>query len=90
LARLDASDNRNELFDHLVGAAKQGEGKGETERPGGLEIDDQLHFCGLLDWQVGRLSALEDAADIDGGFVVVAAFAASAEIWLAAITVAWR
>ena len=35
-----------------------------AERLGGLEVDDQLDFRGLLDRQVGRLLALEDSARI--------------------------
>ena len=32
----------------------------EAKRLGGLEIDDQLYFRGLLDWQVAGLCALEN------------------------------
>ena len=35
-----------------------------TKLLGGLEVEDHLDACGLLDRQVSRLSALEDAADI--------------------------
>src|SRR4029434_10319805 len=52
------------LFDHLVGSAQQRNWKSEAKRLGGLEIDDQLDFSGLLHRQVGRLLALEDAASI--------------------------
>jgi hypothetical protein len=38
------------LLDHLVGAAKQRNRKGDTERPSGLQVDDQLDFGRLLDW----------------------------------------
>ena len=31
----------------------------------GLEVDDQLNLCRLLDWQVGGFFALEDAASVD-------------------------
>ncbi len=37
------------LFDHLVGAAKQGERDSETKSLSGLEIYEQLDFGGLLD-----------------------------------------
>jgi hypothetical protein len=52
------------LFDHLVGAAYEGQWNGETERLRGLEIDDQLDFGGLLHRQVGGLLTLENAAGI--------------------------
>ena len=58
------------LFDHLVGAAEQRERKREAERLGGIEVDDQLDFGGLLDRQVGRLLALENAAGVDAGAMV--------------------
>jgi hypothetical protein len=38
-----------ELFDHLVGTCEQRRWNLEAERLGGLEIDDQLGFRGLLD-----------------------------------------
>ena len=34
----------NRLFDYLVGAAKQREGKGGTKCLGGLKIDDHFEF----------------------------------------------
>jgi len=46
------------LFDDLVSTAKQRLWHGETERLGGLEIDDQLERGGLLDRQIGGLSPL--------------------------------
>jgi hypothetical protein len=52
-------------FDHLVGATYERVGNGDTERLGGPEVCDQFDFCGLLDWQISRLFALEDAAGID-------------------------
>src|SRR6266511_3519587 len=58
------------LLDHLVGAAEQRERHREAERLGRLHVDDQLDFRGLLDRQVSRLLALEDAADIDAGLVI--------------------
>src|SRR5438105_7872033 len=45
-------------FDHLVGAHEHCRGYGDAECLGGLEIDDQLHFGGLLHRQITRLLAL--------------------------------
>jgi hypothetical protein len=39
----------------------------DTERPGGLEVQKHLNFRGLLDRQVGRLLANENAAGVDAG-----------------------
>src|SRR2546421_11267938 len=50
-------------FDHLVGAREQGRGHGEPQGPRGPEVDDELELGRLLDWQVARLRALEDAID---------------------------
>jgi hypothetical protein len=37
--------NARSLLDHLVGATEQRQREGETERLGGLEIDNELDFC---------------------------------------------
>jgi hypothetical protein len=47
------------LLDHLVGADQQRCGKLNTERPGALEVDDELEFDGPLDRQVRRRGALQ-------------------------------
>src|ERR1700680_3914116 len=52
-------------FDHLVGATQQRKRDGQAERLGSLEIDDQFDFGDLLNRQVGRLLALENAADVN-------------------------
>ena len=57
------SADRNDLLDHLVGAGEQRERErdSETERPGSFEIDDQLHFGGLLDRQIRRLRPAQNS-----------------------------
>ena len=57
-------------FDHLVGATEHGKWDSDTQRLGGLEVDDQLDFRRLLDWQVGRLVTLEDPGRISAGQAV--------------------
>src|SRR5215470_3902217 len=64
--RLDRTSLRlAHSLDHLVGAAEQRERDGHTERPGGLKVDDQLHFRGLVDRQISGLLAFEDPAGVD-------------------------
>jgi hypothetical protein len=52
-------------FDHLVGAGKDRGWHGEAKRLGGLQVDDQLEFCWLLDRQIGRLGAMEDFSGVN-------------------------
>ena len=42
----------------------------EAERLGGLEVDDQLDFRGLLDRQIGGLLAFENPASVDADLTV--------------------
>src|SRR5262249_15698447 len=53
------------LFDQLVSAPDDRIGDVDAERLGSLQVDVQLDFSGLLDWQVGRLFALENSASVD-------------------------
>src|SRR5215475_4011525 len=48
------------LLDHLIGAGKQRRWHFKAERLGGFLVDDQLELSGLLDWKLGRLSALQN------------------------------
>src|ERR1700730_17043497 len=52
-------------FKHLVGAAEKRERDRKAERLGGLEVDVQLDFAGLLDRQIGGVVALENPAGIE-------------------------
>jgi hypothetical protein len=56
----------DDLLDYLVGGREQFGRHVESERPGGLKIDDKLEFGRLLYWKIGRTLALEDAIDIAG------------------------
>ena len=47
---------RTSLFDHLIRAADQRVGNGETERLRGLEIDAQLDLSRLLHREVAGFS----------------------------------
>src|SRR5262249_36062513 len=51
------------LFDHLVSAGKQQRRDGEIERPRRREIDYQFKLGRSLHRELGRLGALEDAAE---------------------------
>jgi hypothetical protein len=60
----------NGLLDYLVGAGEQGWRYFKAERSGSLEIDNELEPSRLLYRQIGRLSALEDAAGIAADVVI--------------------
>ena len=46
----------------LVGAGEQCRWHTEAQRFGGIEVDEQLDLCRLLDWQVGYVLAFENSA----------------------------
>src|SRR3954452_25103691 len=49
------------LLDELGGLEQHVRGDGEAEGLRGLEVDDELKFARLLDGQVSRVGAFEDA-----------------------------
>src|SRR5271168_3912843 len=54
-------------LDDFGGAGEQRRRKLEADRPGGLEIDDQVEFGGKADRQLARLRPAQDAVDIGCG-----------------------
>ena len=58
------SGHRGVSLDHLVGGDEQAWWDGQTERPGGLHIDDGLVLGRRLYRQIGRLGPAQDAIDI--------------------------
>src|SRR5262245_48370888 len=61
------SGHARSLIDYFIGAAEQRRRHGETEHSGGLRIDDQLKLVRFDNWQLCRLGALKDAANIATG-----------------------
>src|SRR5215475_1038722 len=58
------------LLDHFVGTSDQCVGDVDTERLRCPEIDNKLDLGDLLDGQIGRLLAFEDATGVDAGLLV--------------------
>src|SRR5437868_15388061 len=58
------------LFDHFVGEREQLVRKYEAQSLRSFQIEHQLEFCRLHNWQIARLLAVEDASDIDAGMTV--------------------
>src|SRR5262245_31882747 len=52
------------LFDHLVGSIQQAKWHGETERLGGLQVDDEIEFSWLQNWKIGRLFTFKDSSGV--------------------------
>src|ERR1019366_4337113 len=62
----DAPQQTASLFDYLVGACEQRWRQREAECLGGLRIDDQLKFAGLIIRNVARYSSVEDLMNVNG------------------------
>jgi hypothetical protein len=65
------------LIDDRVGAGEDGRREGEPDRRGRLGTQDHLELGRLLDRQVGRLGAVQDAIDVAGGLARQAGIARS-------------
>ena len=57
--------NSGHLFDYFIRTSNEWRWNNEPKCLRSLEIDDQLDFARLLDWQLGGLLTLEDAAGVD-------------------------
>jgi hypothetical protein len=52
--------NQLVLFDHLVGAGKEGRRHSQPERLRGLDVDDKLELRRELNWERAGLGTIED------------------------------
>ena len=59
-----APQQKQVLFDHLVGNSQEFVWNSQAQRLGGPEIDQKLKCCRLLDWQVAGVCALENPIHI--------------------------
>ena len=55
------------LFDHLVGQHEEVVWHFDPERPRGGEIDDEMEFGRLLDWEIAGLGPAQNLVHILGG-----------------------
>src|SRR5215470_17340006 len=55
------------LLDHPISPGEQRWRNRQSERLGGLEVDNQLERGGLLDGEIGRLGTLEDLVHVGSG-----------------------
>src|SRR5260370_32925308 len=62
--------NSRRSFDHLVGEREQRWRNFDADCLGGVHIDEELDLGDLLNWQVGRLVALQNSAGINASLPV--------------------
>src|SRR5262245_45092284 len=61
---LEFRHHRVASFDHLVGAGEEGFGDRQADPFRRFDVDDQLELGGLLNRQIARLLAFEDATGV--------------------------
>src|SRR5438270_6645966 len=64
--QLDDRSANASLGDHAIRAKQNRLRNIQSESLSSLEVDDQLELCGLLDWKVRRLCALEYLVHVAG------------------------
>jgi hypothetical protein len=64
--KADSCGAAKELFDHLVGAHQDRRRRLEPDHLSGLEVDDEIKFCGLLDWKIGQVGSAQHFGDLMG------------------------
>jgi hypothetical protein len=52
------------LFDYLISGCKQHRRHIKAQDPGSLEVDCEIEFRGLHDWEVGWLFTLQNPGDV--------------------------
>src|SRR5215468_12453711 len=66
MSALGQKQTFRDSLDQVVGALLEVKRNVESERLGGLEIDDQLILGRSLHWEMRRLSTVEDAVNVIG------------------------
>jgi hypothetical protein len=59
------------LLDDLVGSQQNRLRDGQPDDLRGLEVDDQLELCRLLDRQISRLRALQDPVHLVSSAAII-------------------
>src|SRR5438445_10264822 len=66
-ARTPSTGHASRSLDHLIRPLQERRRDRQAEGLGGLEIEEQFEFGGLLKGKVGGLDTLQDLVDVGGG-----------------------